>query len=303
MYSTKLEKINGRLYSEIDSDDSESLKWFKALQNVYVDVSDITLQANYILEPKNRESSFWEEAKKNEKLTEQVSRIRETNENNYNKADLEVLSKINDDLAERCSSINKHRKIARSIKGKALFNNFDIVAIKNGQSCGSKEAFKTADFICHEGEGFGFLMHSESGEFDKTHFCDHLIIETYLPEDLFDSLYNQINYENKEVAVGLEVDLFQCEMDRSLGNPSQHGTFALEHQSSFNTCGISGIYFQNIKQTAEKDNSDDDIILNEPNELESKKTRALFKIMVGLTRRLDYIICALFVMGLIIILS
>jgi hypothetical protein len=168
----KYRKINWRLYQEQRGKD-RPFDWAKIPEPLYVELFDIEISHSARFEEENQPSLF---AKLQAKATDEEGRVKELSER----------------VAGQLSTEGKKRSVVRALRAKARFeSNRFINVFEKGEI--SRTGYRTAAFVCREGEGIGSLMHVSGSmlDYDRDHFAPYLAIDTYLPSELFHPIAQQ----------------------------------------------------------------------------------------------------------------
>jgi hypothetical protein len=196
----KYKKINWRLYQE-QRGKNRPFDWFKMPEPLYVDLFGIEISISTTLEREIEQLLSVPQAK----ATDEEERVKEVNER----------------ISKQLSTEGRKTSVVRALRAKAKFeSNRCINVFENGEI--SRKSYRTAEFICKEGEGVGCLMHVSGSmlAYDHDHSAPYLAIETYLPSEFFQKIAEQIEAGKfGQVRASLDCDVFQSEMERALSEP------------------------------------------------------------------------------------
>lgn len=234
----KYKEINWRLYQEQRGKD-KPFDWAKMPEPLYVDLFDIEISLSTTLERENEVSLSFSKAK----ATDEEERLKEVNER----------------VSKELSTEGRKTSVVRALRAKAKFeSNRRVNVFENGEI--SRTWYRTAEFVCREGDGVGCLMHVSGSmlDYDRDHSAPYLAIDTYLPAELFQKIGQQIEGGKAgEVRASLECDVFQSEMERALAESWMMQEYTIE-EGSFNFCGLKWIQVGGTKYNPQPQESDQD---------------------------------------------
>lgn len=286
----KLEKVNERLYREIEKGEGRPLNWSQCLENLFIKLYDVEPICNFSFE--NNEEDKIQSAEEED-----------------------ALKKLNEYIIRQVSTERKLKKLKRRIEAKVVLENRSINLIEDDGTISFSDGFRVADFTCHEGDGVGSLIHMDESmlEYCKEHSKPFICIETYLPNELFEKLWSEIAEQNfSGLSALVKVDVYQSEMERSLAEPWMHQEYTIEKGSYKNFCGLESIsvngkkilpqpkdedWFENEDmgdiQNFSQDNDNKNILSQKDFLLEIRKTNKLIK----------WLIFSIFLFGFFVLIS
>ncbi len=236
--TAKYIKKNPRLYQE-PYNDEKPFNWFKEPRYLDAQLFELQHVVGVSLEGEGDISAELEMMKRQREIADLVKP-------EPSNIDDETFNELRDYAAKKVATEGKKTKVSSIIKARAVFPDRTINLFEDGQI--NKARFKSAEFICKEGNGLGCMAHNAGDmlNYDRFHSSPYISIETYLPAELFQSLLQQIKEEKvTEAHVYLQVDVFQSEVERSLAEPWMPQDYTIEAESYDNYCGIASMRLGN----------------------------------------------------------
>ena len=221
MIEIKLKKINERLYKE------GSLKWPKRLRNLFLTLTNIQVDLHLgIYRPKN---SLAELQKDLENEREDEKEIEP--ENTKTSRENETEESYSENFGWR-------------IRATGHFDDKIGLIKEDGTNTDHLEHFSSVDmFLCPVSDTdkekvFGNLRYDDA-KFENRE-KPYLYLYLYVPEKRLESLCNElVSGRLSFLEVGVDVDLFQSEVDSSLWEPPMLQNFYLEKDQNFNRAYLS----------------------------------------------------------------
>lgn len=251
----KLLKVNHRLCEEEKEALDRPLNWFKALSSLYVQLYDIRLTQSFGLKG-NSNLNLTDDVKDRLELKRFLQNLK-SDDTDCSNTYVEAVEKS---ILEKVYTEGKEKYSKRSIRATAVLIDRSINLLKDGETTGYAEHFKATDFVCYEGEGLGSLIHTddENGlKYDRNRSEPYLSIETYLPKELFERLWDRLEGNDfSEVSAYVQVDVFQSEMERSLTDPWMHQTYTIESGSYDNYCSLEWICIDGKRKLIQPHNTE-----------------------------------------------
>lgn len=227
MTETKFEKINQFFYREPYKDES-SFKWLKAFHPLDMKLTDVQVILGLsVQQPRAWNPFFWKEAEARASLTNDGSIS--SNE--------EAQEKYSDHIGWRLSAT-----------GYFIKDRIGLIK-KDGTITNYREAFDQVDVVIRsvsdaekeKAVGNFFYMNSEMAELEKR-AAPWLTMELYAPETHLERLCREVLTSRVfELEVRVHADVFQSEVDATLGEPVRRRDYYIEEESIRNDTYLSTI--------------------------------------------------------------
>jgi hypothetical protein len=154
----------------------------------------------------------------------------------------ETINKLTHYAAEEMTTDGKKQEIRHAIRAKAVFSD-EISVVKDGQK--QRKYLKVADFVCHEGNGLGYMGHDTDDIALTVNSKVYTDIVTYLPSEGFQILLQQLKEGKVTQGFGcIRTSIFRSELCTNLSEKPWECEAMIE-AGSYVSCGIDSITFEN----------------------------------------------------------
>lgn len=227
MAETKLDKVNKRLYHE-PYKEGKPFKWAKRLRSLFVTLNDARVDLCLSIErPENSWSQSWEDLEK-----EREDHQKAEQENMMaTKSEKEEDEKYSENFAWRIVATGR------------LDDRIGLIR-KDGTVTDHLEHFERVDVILRpisdtdKEKAYGHLFYSDAKLEKRAE--PYLSLELFVPETRFTPLCNEIvSGRLSALQVGVDVDVFQSEVDSSLWEPPMLQRFYIEEDEIYNRAYLS----------------------------------------------------------------
>ncbi len=154
----------------------------------------------------------------------------------------ETINELTHSAAEEMTTDGKKQEIRHSIKAKAVFTDA-ISVVKDGQK--QRKHWKVTDFVCHEGNGLGYMVHDIDNNSLAVNPKIYTDIVTYLPSEGFQILLQQLKEGKVTQGFGfIRAGIFRSKLCTDLSEKPWECEAMIE-AGSYVSCGIDSIAFEN----------------------------------------------------------
>jgi hypothetical protein len=154
----------------------------------------------------------------------------------------ETINKLTHSAAEKMTTDGKKQEIRHAIRAKAVFSD-EISVVKDGQK--QRKYLKVADFVCHEGNGLGYMGHDTDDIALTVNSKVYTDIVTYLPSEGFQILLQQLKEGKVTQGFGcIRASIFRSELCTNFSEKPWECEAMIE-AGSYVSCGIDSITFEN----------------------------------------------------------
>lgn len=226
MAETKLEKVNKRLYHE-PYEDGEPFKWEKRLSPLFLTLTDIRVDLCLDIErPETSFSQLWKDTQKESEDDEKAGQESTTT------------------LGEEKDEEKYSEDFAWRIIGTGRLDDTIGLIRKDGTLTDHSDHFDRAEVILKrvsdtdKEKVYGTLFYSDA-KWEKRR-DPYLCLQLFVPETRLEKLCHEIvSGRLSALQVGVDVDMFQSEVDRALSEPPMPKTFYIEEDEIFNGAYLS----------------------------------------------------------------